>query len=105
MRTDEERIAILHKRAEKLEAQKKMCLWGSASGALLILLLAVIVKIDVPLQSILDGSMAGSSLLGESAGGYVLVAVVAFFAGVVITTVLRRRQERDADNGHGGAGA
>ena len=69
MRTDEERIAILHKRAEKLEAQKKMRLWESASGALLILLLAVIVKIDVPLQSILDGSMAGSSLLGESAAG------------------------------------
>ena len=92
MRTDEERIAILHKRAEKLEAQKKMCLGGSASGALLILLLAVIVKIDVPLQSILDGSMAGSSLLGESAGGYVLVAVVSFAAAVCITVYCLRKR-------------
>ena len=92
MRTDEERIAILHKRAEKLEAQKKMRLWGSASGALLILLLAVIVKIDVPLQSILDGSMACSSLLGESAGGYVLVAVVSFAAAVCITVYCLRKR-------------
>ena len=92
MRTDEERIAILHKRAEKLEAQKMMRIWGTVSTGLLAVLLAMIVKIDVPLQSILDGSMAGSSLLGESAGGYVLVAGVSFAAAVCITVYCLRKR-------------
>ena len=92
MRTDEERIAILHKRAEKLEAQKMMRIWGTVSTGLLAVLLAMIVKIDVPLQSIFDGSMAGSSLLGESAGGYVLVAVVSFATAVCITVYCLRRR-------------
>ena len=92
MRTDEERIAILHKRAEKLEAQKMMRIWGTVSTGLLAVLLAMIVKIDVPLQSFLDGSMAGSSLLGESAGGYVLVAVVSFAAAVCITVYCLRKR-------------
>ena len=38
--------------------------------------------------------MNGSSLLGESAGGYILAAVIAFFAGVIITVVCYRKHHK-----------
>jgi uncharacterized membrane protein len=37
----------------------------------------------------------GATMLFESAGGYVLVAVIAFAVGAVITSVLVRRRQSD----------
>ena len=38
-------------------------------------------------------ALTGASLLGASAGGYVLVAVLAFMAGVAVTALLKRREQ------------
>ncbi len=93
MRTDTERIALLHARAQRLEDQKMMRIWGSVSVFLFAILVATIVQIDVPFQSITSGGFAGSSLLGESAGGYVLVAVISFIAAVCITVYCIQRRK------------
>ena len=52
MRTDTERIVLLHARAQRLEDQKKMRIWGSVSLCLFAVLLAALVQTDVPFQSI-----------------------------------------------------
>ena len=85
MRTDEERLVLLHKRAQRLEDKKMSKIWGTVSGCLLVILITTIVQVDVPFQSINSSGFAGASLLGESAGAYVLVAVVSFIAAVGIT--------------------
>lgn len=41
---------------------------------------------------------AGASLLSDGAGGYVLTAVLAFMAGVILTAVLLRRKKKDAED-------
>ncbi|MCR4894088.1 MAG: hypothetical protein K5911_05080 [Eubacteriales bacterium] len=106
--TTQERIESLHKRMDAMKAvreRRKTSALGTAGVMLtLCLILLVFGKGGMRFNGA-GGTYGGTSMLLEGAGGYVLVAVVAFFAGVVITTVLRRRQERDADNGHGGAGA
>ena len=93
MRTDAERIALLHQRAQKLKDEKMLKIWGSLSAGIFVVLLAVIVKIDTPLQSILYSGYTGSSLLGEEAGAYVLVAVISFVAAVCITLYCIHRRK------------
>lgn len=94
MRTDAERIALLHQKAQRLKEQNILKICGTVSVCLFAVLLAIIVRIDVPFQSITNGSLAASSLLGESAGAYVLVAVVSFVAAVGITVYcLRKRND------------
>ena len=44
------------------------------------------------------GLYSGATMLFENAGGYVLVAVLAFMAGVVITAVLLRRRFKRQDD-------
>ena len=93
MRTDTERIVLLHARAQRLEDQKKRRIWGSVSLCLFAVLLAALVQTDVPFQSIVSSGFAATSLLGESAGGYVLVAVISFVAAVCITAYCIRRRK------------
>jgi heme O synthase-like polyprenyltransferase len=45
------------------------------------------------------GVYSGSMMLFENAGGYVLLAIGAFMAGVIITVLLKRRQEKNKQNG------
>ncbi len=99
MRTDEERIRLLHFRARKLEDRKKARIWGSLSLCLLGALLSAIVTIDVPFQPITGSGFAASSLLGESAGGYVLVAVISFVLAVCITVWCLRKRRTKNDPG------
>ena len=93
MRNDKERIAALHERAARLQDQKKTRYWGALSAGLFVFLTAFIIRIDVPLQSIRSSGLGGSSLLGESAGGYVLVAVISFVAAVCITVYCIRKNK------------
>ena len=95
MRTDMERIKLLHQKARELHDQKMMRVWGSAAGVLLAVLVALIVHIDVPLQSIASNGLAASSLLGESAGGYVLVAVISFVAAVCFTVYCIKMKDKN----------
>ena len=96
MKTDEERIRLLHSRAEELKRKKeeqRMAAWGSVSACLSVLLIILAWKAGSISSPLLNCSYMGSSMLGESAGGYVLVAVIAFLAGVMITVMIQRTRD------------
>ena len=90
MRSTQERIARLHARAKELERardKRRLYLLGGASSALLIALVSLVSWFSGRVTGRVEGFTA-SSLLGESAGGYVLTAVVAFMIGTVVTVLL-----------------
>lgn len=93
MRTAEARLSLLHQRAWQL-SRKKSRRMLAYSAIRTTVLLAVLFMLTVRLGKLQEGfsqiRYTGASLLGESAGGYVLVAVIAFTAGVVITVVIKR---------------
>ena len=97
MKSETERIDELHKRVRKLRRQQDrrgLVLSGGASALLAVILIAVMLRTDRVYQSITGSSLAGASLLSESAGGYVLAAVIAFFVGVILTVVIYRSRKK-----------
>lgn len=101
MRTADERVSLLHKRAAELKRQREkryMALWGGVSAFLSVFLLILISQVRRVTYPIENNRFAGSSLLGESAGGFVLVALIAFTGGVVITLIIQRHRERGRKN-------
>ena len=94
MRTHEERRMLLHQRAEQLNrrrTKRAMAAFSSVSGILLVVLTSVIASWNGIGTGMIAGALTGSSLVSESAGGYVLAAVLAFVAGVIVTVLLIRR--------------
>ncbi len=92
MRTDEERIMLLHSRAESLKDQRMMRIWGSVSVLLFAVLMMGMAKIRIPFEVFENNGFTGSSLFGEEAGAYVLVAVISFVAAVAVTVYLMRKR-------------
>jgi len=98
MRTAEERLALLHRRADLLEKKKELALLkalGGASGGLAVCLLALFALFGQNGHEIAGTGYAATSLLSESAGGYVLAALIAFALGVVLTVLIMRYKGRD----------
>ncbi len=96
MRSTEERINLMHRRTEELLNRREkriMTGMGSVSAFLgLILVVFTVYSVGVP-GAITDAAMAGTSMLADSVGGYVMVAVISFIVAVVITaTCLKYRQ-------------
>ena len=100
MRSAEQIVKAVHAEAAALrrrQARRRLTLAGGSCGILSILLLAVIETCSRLWHTPLSESYAGASLLGDSVGGYVLVAVLAFMAGVGITVFCyryRRKREK-----------
>ena len=100
MRTAEERIASLHKRAKELrrERDEKILVGlGSASGGLFCLLLVLINGWAELSHSVSSSLMTGSSMLNERVGGYVLIAVIAFISGVIIVVLIHWYRRKSGD--------
>ena len=103
MRGMEERIALVKARTRALarrRERKRLLGLSAVSICLTAALLDAIVRLGGAGHSLSAGELAGSSLLADSAGGYVLVAVLSFAAAVVVTTLcfrLRRRQETESN--------
>lgn len=100
MRTPEERIISLHHKAKELYQQmekRSLIGWGSVSGILFCTLLTMLIKWAGGAHIMVNGQMTGSSLLDSSMGGYVLVAVIAFSAGVILVTAIHWYRSRDGD--------
>lgn len=96
MRSNEERIRLMHERAAGLQRKKdrgRLITAGSISTALFAVLLSLTLYLQ-GLTGYTDGQFTASSLLSDSAGGYVLVAVIFFMLGVVISVALIRYQRR-----------
>lgn len=94
--TSEERIASLHARMRGIrrrrERQKTMAL-GMACCALTVFMASMIMN-DGAHQGSTAGLYSGATMLFENAGGYVLAAVAAFMAGVVITVLCIRLKNK-----------
>ncbi len=99
MRTAQERINVLHERARALRRRRQqsaLTLLGAVCGILLICLTGEVMTLDHVHTGVSPGMYTGATMLFESAGGYVLVAVIAFAVGAVITSVLVRRRQQTA---------
>ena len=94
MRTDEERIRLLHQKARQLKDQRQTRLWAAASAGLLTVLIALMVMTYKPGITV-TGGFTASSLLGEDAGGYVLVGVISFVAAVCITVCCLKARNKE----------
>ncbi len=111
MRSNEERIRLMHERAAGLQRKKDSGRLITA-GCISTALFAVLVTLTFYIQGLTGycgNRFTASSLLSESVGGYVLVAVIFFMLGVLISVLLyryqrkkRHRNDSDLDNKNGG---
>lgn len=93
MRTGEQFLCGVHERAATLRRareKRRTAAWSALCVALTMLLTLETVTPHTPGT----GMMTGASLLAAETGGYVLTAVIAFMAGVAITVLLKRKQQR-----------
>ena len=101
MRTAEEMVLAVHNRMDALERRqekRRIAVAGSGCAVLAAILLALIADFGGAQHEVLPSAYSGASLLADSAGGYVLVALIAFMAGAVIVAWLRtRRKKKDND--------
>lgn len=91
MRNTEEKLTRMHRRAAEIRRQEdksKLRILGSLSCVLLLGLVVTMHQLQSMHHEMLTGYYTGSSLLDASAGGYVLAAVIAFIAGVIITAII-----------------
>ena len=94
--TADERLTALHKKMEALHRQRerrKTAALGSGCAGLFTVLAVLIFGGD-PGRGGTAGLYSGATMLFEGAGAYVLVAVLAFTLGVMITVTLIRRKNR-----------
>ena len=108
MRTNEERIAALHARAEELrrERRKRRTRLAGAAGIIFCLALTVGLAAWIPhLSTVLSGtpdSMSGSVFSDSGALGYLVTALLAFLLGVCVTVFCLRlkkwREDRDQED-------
>ena len=97
MRSTDQRAALVHVRAQALARQKERKTFAGLSALSLCLLMALtwtIVQCAGAGHGLSPGELTGSSLLADSAGGYVLVAVLSFTAAVAVTTLCFRFQRK-----------
>ena len=100
MHTLDERVHAVRKREYQTRARRyHLVTWSlSVAGATSFALLALLLGTFNPTVSSPDEigqNLYGASLFGDSAGGYVLVAILSFVAAVTLTVVcLRRRNQQ-----------
>ena len=100
MRTPEERVLAVHARMDALRRareRRKTGILGMGSALLALCLLLVIGAARALHPGSTAGLYSGATMLFENAGSYVLVAVLAFMAGVVITAALLRKRYKEQD--------
>ena len=101
MKTQEERIKRLHERAHEIKKRDdkiKISGLGAFCMGIFVLLTTCIVGASRTFHSTVGIRMQGASLLSESTGGYVLVAVLAFYAGIIITAIIIRQRNNKNKN-------
>ena len=103
MKSQQERLEQLHTRAAELKEQKERRTVNAlkAVAVMLFVCLAGVMSVFSGLQNAArPENYTGSSLLDSSVGGYVLVAVMAFAAAVVITVICMKRKDRKKRSKH-----
>ena len=109
MRTNEERIAALHRRAAELEKEERSRLVRWITAAAAVVCLGVVVLLAVLLPGLsgriaageLQGSMNASMFADAAVIGYLVIGIVAFLLGVAVTIFCFRlkkwQEEQDRD--------
>lgn len=93
MRSNEERIRLLHERAKQMQKEhdrRVLLISGGISFVLLIALIAMIVLLRLLPTGDTDGFFAGASLLSDSAGGYVIVGAISLMLIASVTVMIRQ---------------
>lgn len=97
MMTAEERVAALHARMDAMQRareRRKTQYYGAGSAALFVCLLVMIFGGSVAHPGGMAALYSGATMLYENAGAYVLAAVLAFMAGVLLTVFLLRSRRK-----------
>lgn len=102
MRTQEERVSDLHlwmAERNRTRERRKTGLMNAASAVLTVCLLLIIGERSFAHHGGTAGMYSGAMMLFENAGAYVLVALLAFMVGVVVTVVCihQQRSKRRAE--------
>ncbi len=98
-----ERIERMHARARELRDKRNKqitALLGSASAVLAVALLTCCGYLMGNRHGYSASDLTGSSMLDAGVGGYVLVAVLAFGVGVVVTVVIRFLRMKSEQRGN-----
>ena len=101
MRSREERIALLHARAEQLQNKKdrqERILLGTVTAVLTVICCFLVAGLGGISHAVKSSGAYGASLLSENAGGYVFTALFAFMLGVAITVFCIKMKNNRADN-------
>ena len=105
--TTDEALAEIMRRSERVSIRRdrRTCrMLSGAAGSLLVLLVLAVAVLPGGAAAVYSGSVYGSFLLSQEAGGYVLAAVIAFALGVVVTMLclryrsLKQRKSKNASN-------
>ncbi len=98
--TNEERVRSLHNRMDALRRAKERRKTGAigAAGTVLTVCLVLLVFGSGKLHpGGAAGLYSGATMLFEGAGAYVLIAIIAFTAGVIVTAAIMRKLKKEAD--------
>lgn len=100
--TTEEALSEIMRRSRlaTIRRYRRACrMLSGGAGALLALLALVIALLPGKAAITHSGSVYGSFLLTQEAGGYVLAAVIAFSLGVAVTLLcLKRKSKNEKQN-------
>ncbi len=99
--TADERVAALHQRMTALRRAREKQKTGAIGAACVVLALCLSLVIFTGSGGHPGGTASmysGAAMLFEGSGGYVLAAVIAFMAGVIVTVLLIRRKNRKQDH-------
>lgn len=98
--TAEKRVDALHARMRRLRQRRerrKTAAAGALSGGLALCLGLLVFSQGMNHEAGTAGLYSGATMLFENAGGYVLAAIAAFMAGVVITVLCIRTRKITKD--------
>ena len=109
MKDTGERIELMHRRTRELRHKRERTTLIMSGGSCMVLFVALMEAVmNFGGGMLTAGAYTGTMLLSENAGGYVIVAVMAFMAGVAVTVFLRertrakrKRQVKERQNGEG----
>lgn len=95
MRSAASFVSEIHRRAEILrrKREKKQIMLLTAVNVCLLVFLGAMIGTPHRIARV---TMAGTSLLDDSVGGYVAVAVLSFMLGAAVTFLLREHLRRKA---------
>ena len=99
--TTEEALAEIMQRRDQiiLRRDRRACrMLSGTAGALFAVLVLVIALLPGKATVSSSGSVYGSFLLSQEAGGYVLAAVIAFALGVCVTLLCLRYRRRKTNH-------